>query len=298
MRAGAVPRLLLVAALVLPGIAVAQQYFVYVGTYKAQPSSGTPPRIAPGRPVAQPSTSQGIYGWRFDTATAAPSPLGVVAKTANPAHVWISPNGKYLDAVNWQENSARMPRGVSAYAIDTNTGALKFFSKQTSAGELPNQVVVSPSGKVAAAVNYKTGNMALFPAHLDGTLGEPFAVIGGNPAHVDGQPRIITTSAGKAVLFDGVHDGLFIETKTHPLGHWYVVTQTYDGQTHRSFVNGVLEKEGPLAYMPQGPGHSFVGLRINHVSHFKGAVMRAHFAPRALASSEFMKVPASLVSAQ
>ena len=205
--------------------------------------------------------------------------------------------------------------------------------------------------------------------------------IGGNPAHVDGQPKIITTTAGKAVLFDGVHDGLFIDkhplagfsqftfealvrpdggdpaqrwfhlaetdpktgldatvapdnptadknsrftfelridgdrcyfesfthgpgyqsalidkTKTHPLGQWYVVTQTYDGQTHRSFVNGVLEKEAPIAYVPQGPGHSSVGMRINHVSYFKGAVMRAHFAPRALAPSEFMKVPASLAS--
>jgi len=205
--------------------------------------------------------------------------------------------------------------------------------------------------------------------------------IGGNPAHVDGQPKIIATPAGKAVLFDGVHDGLFIDkhplagfsqftfealvrpdggdpaqrwfhlaetdpktgldattepnnptadknarftfelrvdgdrcyfesfthgptyqsalidkTKTHPLGQWYVVTQTYDGQTHRSFVNGVLEKEGPLAYQPQGPGHSSVGVRINHVSYFKGAVMRAHFVPRALAPSEFMKVPASLAS--
>ena len=206
--------------------------------------------------------------------------------------------------------------------------------------------------------------------------------IGGNRAHVDGQPKIIATAAGKAVLFDGVRDGLFIDkhplagfsqftfealvrpdggdpaqrwfhlaetdpktgldatvdannptadknsrftfelrvdgdrcyfesfthgpgyqsalidkTKTHPLGQWYVVTQTYDGQTHRSFVNGVLEKEAPIAYVPQGPGHSSVGVRINHVSYFKGAVMRAHFAPRALAPSEFMKVPAALVSA-
>jgi len=35
------------------------------------------------------------------------------------------------------------------------------------------------------------------------------------------------------------------------------------------------------AYLPQGPGHSSVGVRINHVSYFKGAVMRARFAPRA-----------------
>ena len=207
--------------------------------------------------------------------------------------------------------------------------------------------------------------------------------IGGFPAHVDGQPKVITTPAGKAVLFDGVHDGLFIDkhplagfsqftfqalvrpdggdpaqrwfhlaetdpktgldattdpnnptadknsrftfelrvdgdrcyfesfthgpgyqaalidkTKTYPLGQWYVVTQTFDGQIYRSFVIGVLEKEAPIAYVPQGPGHSSVGVRINHVSYFKGAVMRAHFAPRALASSEFMKVPAPLASGQ
>jgi 6-phosphogluconolactonase len=126
--------------------------------------------------MAQPSTSQGIYGWRFDIATTTLSPLGLVAETANPAHVWISPNGKYLYAVNWQENSARVPPGVSAYAIDPKTGALKFLNKQNSAGELPNQIVIDPSGKVAAAVNYKTGNMVLFPVNPDGTLGKPFAV--------------------------------------------------------------------------------------------------------------------------
>src|ERR1019366_2294729 len=109
MTARAAFSVLLAVALVLPGTAVAQQYFVYVGTYTAEPSSGTPPRIVPGRPAAQPSTSQGIYGWRFDIVTTTLSPLGLVAETANPAHVWISPNGKYLYAVNWQENSARVP---------------------------------------------------------------------------------------------------------------------------------------------------------------------------------------------
>jgi hypothetical protein len=86
------------------------------------------------------------------------------------------------------------------------------------------------------------------------------------------------------------------KTKAHPLGKWYVVTQAHDRQTHRSFAHGVLEKEAPVAYVPQGPGRSSVGVRINHVSYFKGAVMRALFAPRALAPSEFMKVPASLAS--
>jgi len=49
-----------------------------------------------------------------------------------------------------------------------------------------------------------------------------------------------------------------------------------------------------MAHVPQGPGHSSVGMLLNHASYFKGAAMRAHSAPRALAPSEFMKVPASL----
>ncbi|HEX4636556.1 MAG TPA: beta-propeller fold lactonase family protein [Rhizomicrobium sp.] len=145
MRLEVVASLLL--ALAMPSIASAEQYFVYAGSYTAEPSSGTRLRVIPGRPAPQPSTSQGIYGWRFDTATMALSSLGRVAETANPAHVWIPPNGKYLYAVNWQENSARVPPGVSVYAIDPKTGALKFLNKQNSAAA--NQVVVDPSGKVA-----------------------------------------------------------------------------------------------------------------------------------------------------
>jgi len=65
-------------------MADAGQYFVHAGPYTGQPSSGTPPRVIPGRPAPQPSSSQGIYGWRFDTATMALAPPDLVAKTVNP----------------------------------------------------------------------------------------------------------------------------------------------------------------------------------------------------------------------
>ena len=158
------------------GSAYGTQYFVYAGTYTAEPSPGPRPASQSGRPAPPPSTSKGIYGWRFDTKTHAVSPLGLVAETANPAHISISPDGKFLYAVNWQENSASMPPGVSAYSINRKTGALTSLGRAGSAGELPNQVVINPTGDVAATVNYKTGNMALLPVHPDGSLGEPFAV--------------------------------------------------------------------------------------------------------------------------
>jgi 6-phosphogluconolactonase len=166
----------ILAALAFSNPADATQYFVYAGSYTAEPSSGRPPVLPPGRAAPPPSTSKGIYGWRFDTMTRAVSPLGLVAETANPAQIFASPGGKFLYAVNWQENGAAVPPGVSAFAIDRKTGALTFLNKAASAGELPNEVVLNPTADVAATVNYKSGNMALLPVRPDGTLGEPFAV--------------------------------------------------------------------------------------------------------------------------
>ena len=79
--------------------------------------------------------------------------------------------------------------------------------------------------------------------------------------------------------------------KTHPINQWYAVAQTYDGKTYRSYVNGVLENEGDVAFTPHGAGHVMVGVRMNHVNWFKGSVAQARFSTRALSPREFLKVP-------
>ena len=53
---------------------------------------------------------------------------------------------------------------------------------------------------------------------------------------------------------------------------------------------------GAAAKLTNDIAAASAGVRINHLSYFKGAAMRARFAPRALAPSEFMKMPASLAS--
>lgn len=80
--------------------------------------------------------------------------------------------------------------------------------------------------------------------------------------------------------------------KLHPIGPWYAVAQTYDGKTYRSYVNGVLEGEAEVGFTPHGPGHMMVGVRMNHVNYFKGAIAEARFTPHALAPDQFLKVPA------
>lgn len=77
----------------------------------------------------------------------------------------------------------------------------------------------------------------------------------------------------------------------HPLGQWYRVTAVYDGHMLRNYVGDRLQGEGPLDLKPQLAGHSSVGVRINKVYWFKGAVLTARMTPRALKPSEFLKMP-------
>ena len=75
----------------------------------------------------------------------------------------------------------------------------------------------------------------------------------------------------------------------HSLGEWYHVAAVYDGQEFRNYVDGVQEGAATLSLAPQGEGQSSVGVRINKVSYFKGAVRLARFTRRALSPTEFLK---------
>jgi hypothetical protein len=81
--------------------------------------------------------------------------------------------------------------------------------------------------------------------------------------------------------------------KLHALGEWYRVTAVYDGTTLRNYVGDELQGEGSVHLVPQRPGHSSVGVRINLKDHFKGAIYEARFTRRALTPSEFLKMPPS-----
>jgi hypothetical protein len=85
---------------------------------------------------------------------------------------------------------------------------------------------------------------------------------------------------------------LMNKTALHPLGAWYHVASVYDGKEFSNYVNGVREGSAELQLAPHGQGRASVGVRINKVFFFKGAVRMARFTRRALAPSEFLTVPA------
>jgi hypothetical protein len=82
---------------------------------------------------------------------------------------------------------------------------------------------------------------------------------------------------------------LFAERSPHPLGPWYHAAVVVDGKTMRHFVNGKEELSAPLAYRPQREGRTSVGVRINKVFWYQGAIRTFRVTPRVLSADEFLR---------
>ena len=77
--------------------------------------------------------------------------------------------------------------------------------------------------------------------------------------------------------------------KIHPVGEWYNATLVFDGGEMRHYVNGVLETAATLpSFTPPEAGKTSIGVRINQVHWFKGAIRRARFTRMALEPEAFL----------
>ena len=202
----------------------------------------------------------------------------------------------------------------------------------------------------------------------DGTVGGPpiqatwhldnLQNIGGHDVDIEGDPKIIDTPNGKAIEFDGIDDGIFLdvhplagmstftvevifnpyaggaaeqrffhmqpdwsesrvmfetrlvgekdwfldtfiksgeqnvthfaENHRHETAGWYHAAIVVDGESFSHYVNGELELTAPLQYEVQGAGKTSLGVRINKVHWFKGAIRTARFTPEALTPEQFL----------
>jgi len=122
------------------------------------------------------TSAKGIYVATFDSRSGDLGPLELVAEGPYPAQIWVSPDGRSLYAANWQATDRAPGNTVTAYAIDRHGGTLTFLNAVACGGDGPNQVVVDPSGRVAIAVNYRSGSVAAFAIENDGRLTEAFYV--------------------------------------------------------------------------------------------------------------------------
>ncbi len=77
--------------------------------------------------------------------------------------------------------------------------------------------------------------------------------------------------------------------KRYPFGKWYRVTTVYDGKMLKNYVGDELQGEGEVKLVPQRPGHLSVGVRINLVDYYKGAIYSTRFTRSALGVGGFFE---------
>ena len=79
------------------------------------------------------------------------------------------------------------------------------------------------------------------------------------------------------------------EKALHKIGPWYHAAVTMDGKTMRHYVNGVEELSAETNFKPQGKGQTSIGVRLNKVFWYKGAIRQVRITPKVLSAKEFLK---------
>ena len=136
------------------------RYFVYAGTYTAK------------------TNSKGIYVFPFDVQSGKPGAPVVAAETPDPSFLAISPNKKYLYAVNELTTFEGQSTGaITAYSLDRATGKLSQLNRVSSRGAGPCHISLDRTGKYVLVANYDSGSVATFPVLKNGALGAASAFV-------------------------------------------------------------------------------------------------------------------------
>jgi 6-phosphogluconolactonase len=151
---------IVLAGVVAAAAAQSNSYIMYVGTYTEEGSK-----------------SKGIYAFRYGADSGQIAPIGIATETTNPSWVTLSPNGRFLYAVNeLSKYEGPNSGGVSAFAVEraqdgSATGKLTFLNEVPTRGADPCYVSVDHTGKFVLVANYTGGSLAVFPIKADGSLG-------------------------------------------------------------------------------------------------------------------------------
>jgi 6-phosphogluconolactonase len=117
--------------------------------------------------------SKGIYSFRFDADTGDLQPLGAPAETVNPSYLVVSPDQRFVYAVNELHGCGNEQGAVSAFRFDAASGALTFINKVSSLGEDPCYLSLSPDGQNLFVANYSSGSLSALAVQADGSLAGP-----------------------------------------------------------------------------------------------------------------------------
>ena len=92
------------------------------------------------------------------------------------------------------------------------------------------------------------------------------------------------------IQLDEENYALFAEHHKHPLGPWYHAAIVVGDGLFRHYVNGMLELETPISYLPLKEGQTSLGVRLNRVCWYKGAIRTVQITPQVLPPTGFLAI--------
>jgi 6-phosphogluconolactonase len=124
--------------------------------------------------------ANGIGLTQFDAERGVIQPIESTTEARNPSYLASSATGAFLYAVDELENG-----GVTAFARDPESGALRRLNSQPTGGAHPCYLSLDPSGRILLAVNYTGGNVTVFPIAGNGTLSPASQVLAHEGKSID-----------------------------------------------------------------------------------------------------------------
>jgi 6-phosphogluconolactonase len=129
----------------------ADEHYLIVGTY----TSGK---------------SEGIYVYRFNSKTGVSAQVSVAKNVSNPSYLEVSPDEKYVYAVNENHSKEKFGGTVSSFSFSKKDGSLTPLNQKPSEGNDPCYISIDNTGKWAVIANYSSGTASVLPVKKDGSL--------------------------------------------------------------------------------------------------------------------------------
>ncbi|MCH2201679.1 MAG: lactonase family protein [Fuerstiella sp.] len=127
----------------------------------------------------------GIHAFRFSSDTGRLQLLHRTSGINNPFFIAISPDEKFLYAIDSADFTDEIHEFVAAYAIHGRTGKLKRLNRVSARGTASCYLDVDATGKTVVVANYFTGSVAAFPVLDDGSLATAASLIQHSGSSVD-----------------------------------------------------------------------------------------------------------------
>jgi 6-phosphogluconolactonase len=159
-----------------PGAAIeaSQAQSLFTNPLRRKPTAPPPPSFVYFGTDTDKGVSKGIYLSRFDHVAGSLTPPRLVAETARPSFLALSPatsqGHRRLYAVNAVANASA---SITSFAIDLANGALTEINQVTSGGAGPCYVSLDDTGRAAFVANYVGSTVATYRVLPNGALSEP-----------------------------------------------------------------------------------------------------------------------------